>query len=111
MLDYKALQEFRNWLIAVSLIGAITVAFICINLTDIRVLIAYSSVVHMALVLGGVVTMYSSGVYGSLILILGHGLCSRALFCLARILYERIFTRSIILLGGVRLFYPSLMAF
>jgi NADH-ubiquinone oxidoreductase chain 4 len=52
--------------------------------------IAYSSVAHMGIVVGGIITMNYRGLHGSFTLIVTHGLYSSGLFCLANITYERL---------------------
>nr|YP_010127376.1 NADH dehydrogenase subunit 4 [Apomecyna saltator]QPO99872.1 NADH dehydrogenase subunit 4 [Apomecyna saltator] len=94
--------------IVISLVGGIFVSLICIRQSDIKCLIAYSSVAHMGLVLGGIMTMNSWGMWGSLVLMLAHGLCSSGLFCLANISYERIHSRSLYLNKGMLNIMPSL---
>nr|APX40468.1 NADH dehydrogenase subunit 4 [Cryptocephalus pominorum] len=100
--------SFSTILIMVSLFGGILVSLICLRQSDIKSLIAYSSVAHMGLVLSGLLTLSVWGFYGALILMLGHGLCSSGLFCLANLIYERFNTRSIYLNKGLINLVPSL---
>nr|YP_009271136.1 NADH dehydrogenase subunit 4 [Sitophilus zeamais]ANW06515.1 NADH dehydrogenase subunit 4 [Sitophilus zeamais]QJA14881.1 NADH dehydrogenase subunit 4 [Sitophilus zeamais]QKE47562.1 NADH dehydrogenase subunit 4 [Sitophilus zeamais] len=94
--------------ITISLIGGVYVSFICLQQSDMKSLIAYSSVSHMGLVMSGLLTMNSMGMWGSLVLMLGHGLCSSGLFCLANISYERLNSRSLYLNKGLMNFMPAL---
>nr|AWN56100.1 NADH dehydrogenase subunit 4 [Anthonomus grandis] len=94
--------------IVVSLIGGAIIAMICVRQSDMKMLIAYSSVSHMGLVLAGIMTMNLWGFWGALVLMLGHGLCSSGLFCLANFLYERSHSRSIYLNKGMINIMPSL---
>nr|AML26485.1 NADH dehydrogenase subunit 4 [Staphylinidae sp. BMNH 1274658] len=94
--------------ISISLIGGLIVSLICLRQSDIKSLIAYSSVAHMGLVLSGIMTLNSWGFYGSLVMMLAHGLCSSGLFCLANISYERLNSRSIFLSKGMINIMPSL---
>lgn len=94
--------------ICVSLVGGVIVSLICLRQRDIKSLIAYSSVAHMGIVLGGILTINNLGIWGSLVLILGHGLCSSGLFCLANISYERVGSRSIYLNKGILNLFPRL---
>lgn len=87
--------------ILVSLFGGFVISLICLRQRDIKSLIAYSSVSHIGLVLGGIMTMNSWGFYGSLIIIISHGLCSSGLFCLANITYERLGRRRLFLNKGL----------
>ncbi|YP_009271149.1 NADH dehydrogenase subunit 4 (mitochondrion) [Sitophilus oryzae] len=94
--------------ITISLIGSVYMSLICLQQSDIKLLIAYSSVSHMGLVLSGLLTLNLMGMWGSLVLMLGHGLCSSGLFCLANISYERLNSRSLYLNKGLMNFMPTL---
>nr|AKN01358.1 NADH dehydrogenase subunit 4 [Ptilomera tigrina] len=97
--------------ICLSMFGMMVVGFICMFQVDMKSLIAYSSVSHMALVICGIFTMNYMGMLGSLILMIGHGLCSSGLFCLANILYERTNSRSFYFNKGMITLMPSLTFF
>ena len=60
--------------------GGVTIRGLCLRQTDMKSLVAYSSVAHMGLVLSGLITMTCWGVRGALTIILAHGLCSSGLF-------------------------------
>nr|AFQ62127.1 NADH dehydrogenase subunit 4 [Trinodes hirtus] len=93
--------------LVVSLLGGVYVSLICLRQSDIKSLIAYSSVSHMSLVLGGLFTFSCWGFNGSFIMMIAHGLCSSGLFCLANISYERLFSRSLFLNKGLMNIMPS----
>nr|ASL24544.1 NADH dehydrogenase subunit 4 [Semanotus bifasciatus] len=99
---------FSSLLIVISLVGGFIVSLICICQSDIKSLIAYSSVSHMGLALGGIMTLNLWGFWGSLVMMLAHGLCSSGLFCLANISYERLGSRSLYLSKGMLNIMPSL---
>nr|APX40845.1 NADH dehydrogenase subunit 4 [Calomicrus suturalis] len=94
--------------LTISLVGGFLVSLICIRQSDMKSLIAYSSVSHMGLVLGGIMVFNYWGFYGALIMMIAHGLCSSGLFCLANILYERVHSRSLYLNKGLLNIIPSL---
>lgn len=96
------------FLINLSLIGGILVSLSCLRQRDIKSLIAYSSVVHIGLLLSGLLTFNSWGITGSLIIILAHGCCSSGLFVLVNINYERIVSRSIFINKGLINIVPFL---
>nr|YP_009045663.1 NADH dehydrogenase subunit 4 [Napialus hunanensis]AIC37456.1 NADH dehydrogenase subunit 4 [Napialus hunanensis] len=100
--------KFNYIFISISLIGGFLVSILCFCQVDIKSLIAYSSVAHMSFVLGGIFTMNYWGLLGSLVLMLGHGLCSSGLFCLANINYERMGSRSLFINKGMMNFMPSM---
>nr|ALO77607.1 NADH deshydrogenase subunit 4 [Hemipeplus sp. HEM01] len=94
--------------LSISLIGGSVVSFICIRQSDMKSLIAYSSVAHMGLALGGIMTINYWGLSGALTMMVAHGLCSSGLFCLANISYERLVSRSLYLNKGMINIIPSL---
>nr|YP_009349852.1 NADH dehydrogenase subunit 4 [Conocephalus melaenus]AQM39988.1 NADH dehydrogenase subunit 4 [Conocephalus melaenus] len=94
--------------IGLSLIGGILMSLICLRQMDLSALIAYSSVVHMGMVLGGLMTMTTWGFSSVYTLMIAHGLCSSGLFALANISYERLGSRSMLINKGLMNFMPSM---
>nr|YP_009387533.1 NADH dehydrogenase subunit 4 [Nauphoeta cinerea]ARS88102.1 NADH dehydrogenase subunit 4 [Nauphoeta cinerea]AVN67481.1 NADH dehydrogenase subunit 4 [Nauphoeta cinerea] len=95
------------WL-SISLVGGVMVSLICMRQTDLKSLIAYSSVAHMGIVIGSIMTLLYWGFCGSFTLMIAHGLCSSGLFCLANISYERLGSRSLMINKGLLNFMPSM---
>lgn len=87
--------------VALSLVGGLFVSLFCIRQTDLRSLIAYSSVAHISIVIGGIMTLNYWGVCRSFALMVAHGLCSSGLFCLSNISYERFSRRSLLINRGL----------
>nr|WMQ77966.1 NADH dehydrogenase subunit 4 [Vamuna remelana] len=106
------LQEINlklNYLsIIISLIGGFYISLKCFCQVDIKSLIAYSSVAHMSMVISGIMIMNYWGFMGSYIMMIGHGLCSSGMFCLANISYERLHSRSLYINKGMMNFMPSM---
>nr|YP_009159313.1 NADH dehydrogenase subunit 4 [Parochlus steinenii]AKP94961.1 NADH dehydrogenase subunit 4 [Parochlus steinenii] len=100
--------SFNYWWISISLVGGVLVSLVCLRQTDLKALIAYSSVAHMGIVLGGLMTLYFWGISGAFTLMIAHGLCSSGLFCLANISYERLGSRSLLINKGLLNFMPSM---
>lgn len=94
--------------ILISLFGGFIISLICLRQSDIKSLIAYSSVSHIGLVLGGIMTINLWGLYGAIVIIIAHGLCSSGLFCLANVTYERLGSRSLFLSKGLINLMPSI---
>nr|BBH37236.1 NADH dehydrogenase subunit 4 [Priolepis cincta]BBI37587.1 NADH dehydrogenase subunit 4 [Priolepis cincta] len=92
--------------IVLALWGVVMTGTICLRQTDLKSLIAYSSVSHMGLVAGGILTQTPWGYTGALILMIAHGLTSSALFCLANTNYERTHTRTMVLARGLQMTLP-----
>nr|YP_009743948.1 NADH dehydrogenase subunit 4 [Protambulyx ockendeni]QIE12712.1 NADH dehydrogenase subunit 4 [Protambulyx ockendeni] len=95
------------WLI-ISLLGGFYISLKCFCQVDMKSLIAYSSVSHMSIVIGGIMIMNYWGYFGSYIMMIGHGLCSSGMFCLANINYERLHSRSLFVNKGMMNFMPSM---
>nr|ANX10340.1 NADH dehydrogenase subunit 4 [Antheraea assamensis] len=94
--------------ISISLLGGFYISLKCFCQVDIKSLIAYSSVAHMSIVIGGIMVMNYWGYNGSYVLMIGHGLCSSGMFCLANINYERLHSRSMYINKGLMNFMPSM---
>nr|YP_002456355.1 NADH dehydrogenase subunit 4 [Hydropotes inermis]ABX79763.1 NADH dehydrogenase subunit 4 [Hydropotes inermis]AEP21516.1 NADH dehydrogenase subunit 4 [Hydropotes inermis]AJH66126.1 NADH dehydrogenase subunit 4 [Hydropotes inermis argyropus]QKQ14757.1 NADH dehydrogenase subunit 4 [Hydropotes inermis] len=101
------LTEFMAYpFIMLSLWGMIMTSSICLRQTDLKSLIAYSSVSHMALVIVAVLIQTPWSYMGATALMIAHGLTSSMLFCLANSNYERIHSRTMILARGLQTFLP-----
>nr|YP_009630633.1 NADH dehydrogenase subunit 4 [Etisus anaglyptus]QBR55191.1 NADH dehydrogenase subunit 4 [Etisus anaglyptus] len=97
------------WLwMSLGLFGGAYISFVCLRQVDMKSLIAYSSVAHMSLVLCGLMSLSMWGLSGGVVVMVGHGLCSSGLFCLANIVYERISSRSLVVGKGLLSFMPSM---
>nr|YP_010247237.1 NADH dehydrogenase subunit 4 [Gibbium aequinoctiale]ATN40785.1 NADH dehydrogenase subunit 4 [Gibbium aequinoctiale] len=92
----------------IFLIGGLLVSLICLRQSDMKSLVAYSSVAHMGLVLAGLFTFNVWGMFGSILMMVAHGLCSSGLFCLVNVCYERLGSRSLYVNKGMINLMPSL---
>nr|AHY20266.1 NADH dehydrogenase subunit 4 [Trachinotus ovatus] len=101
-LDEKLSYPF----IIFALWGIIMSSTVCLRQTDLKALIAYSSVSHMGLVAGGILINTPWGFTGAQILMIAHGLTSSALFCLANTNYERAHSRTMLLIRGLQVILP-----
>lgn len=90
----------------VAIWGACITGLICTRQTDMKSLIAYSSVGHMGLLVAGTMSNSRWGWSSSLVIMLAHGLCSSALFSLANITYELTSTRSTYISKGILSLFP-----
>nr|UQS79424.1 NADH dehydrogenase subunit 4 [Urocyon cinereoargenteus]UQS79489.1 NADH dehydrogenase subunit 4 [Urocyon cinereoargenteus]UQS79515.1 NADH dehydrogenase subunit 4 [Urocyon cinereoargenteus]UQS80334.1 NADH dehydrogenase subunit 4 [Urocyon cinereoargenteus] len=93
-----------------SLWGMIMTSSICLRQTDLKSLIAYSSVSHMALVIVAILIQTPWSYMGATALMVAHGLTSSMLFCLANSNYERIHSRTMILARGLQTLLPLMAA-
>nr|WAM60720.1 NADH dehydrogenase subunit 4 [Tragelaphus scriptus] len=92
--------------IMLSLWGMIMTSSICLRQTDLKSLIAYSSVSHMALVIVAILIQTPWSYMGATALMIAHGLTSSMLFCLANSNYERVHSRTMILARGLQTLLP-----
>lgn len=97
-----------NFLASVSLVGGVLRCIICLRQSDVKALIAYSSVAHMSLVILGMSMGRWYSNTGSIYIILSHGLCSSGLFYMSFSLYMRFSTRRFLLTRSVVSLIPFL---
>nr|QQP21728.1 NADH dehydrogenase subunit 4 [Strongylogaster xanthocera] len=97
--------------ISISMVGGILISLVCLFQLDLKSLIAYSSVVHMSMLISGFMTLFSWGMCGSFLMMISHGLCSSGMFCLVNVMYERLGSRSILINKGLINFMPSMTLF
>nr|AVW86095.1 NADH dehydrogenase subunit 4 [Levensteiniella iris] len=91
---------------SLALWGGVITSLICLRQNDIKSLIAYSSIGHMALVIMGTSLISIWGWQGALTMMIAHGLCSSCLFFLASMTYEATHTRSMFLTKGLLCLFP-----
>nr|UKE80579.1 NADH dehydrogenase subunit 4 [Diplatys flavicollis] len=91
-----------------SLIGGTLISLVCLRQTDLKSLIAYSSVAHMGLTITSLMTLTTWGISGSMTMMIAHGLTSSGLFCLANMAYERTSSRSLLINRGLMNIMPSM---
>nr|YP_009155403.1 NADH dehydrogenase subunit 4 [Florisuga mellivora]AIY56535.1 NADH dehydrogenase subunit 4 [Florisuga mellivora] len=92
--------------LALALWGALMTSSICLRQTDLKSLIAYSSVSHMGLVIAACMIQTHWSFSGAMILMISHGLTSSMLFCLANTNYERTHSRILLLARGLQPLLP-----
>lgn len=95
-----------KYMSVVTLIGGGILGIYCIVHRDIKLVIAYSSVVHISLVILGFITLCGWGLEGGIIIMFAHGLCSSGIFASANIIYERSHSRRYFLNSGGLTIFP-----
>src|SRR5579872_325103 len=118
-----ACRELNFLVITLSLIAVIYIGFVAIVQTDMKKLIAYSSIAHMGFVTLGAFVVYeivrttgqvqgaAMGMDGAMVQMISHGLISGALFLCVGVLYDRVHSREISAYGGVINTMPIFAAF
>ena len=94
-----------------ALIGGVLSRVLIISLSDIKVIIAYSSIVHMGIVVRMFLLGWAIGMWGCLLIIIRHGFTSSGMFYMANLIYLRSHSRSLILNKGLIRINPSITIF
>jgi len=97
----QASATFAPLIYALSVIAVIYAALVAFAQTDMKKLIAYSSVAHMGVATIGIFTFNAPGITGGLFQMLQHGIVSAALFLIVGVVYDRIHSRDIARYGGL----------
>lgn len=97
----KRSLKYRNLIISVRIWGRLIISLVCLVQIDIKRLVAYSSVVHINLIICGLIRFIKLGFIRSYIIIIAHGLCSSGLFYIVNIYYYRSFSRLILINKGI----------
>ncbi len=97
----QASEVFTPLVLVLSVIAVIYTSLVAFRQTDIKKLIAYSSVAHMGFVTMGIFAGNEAGVQGAVFQMLSHGLISGALFLCVGVVYDRMHTREISFYGGL----------
>ena len=97
----QASHDFAPLIFALSAIAIVYTSLVAFRQTDIKKLIAYSSVAHMGFVTMGIFSGNAVGVQGAVFQMLSHGVISGALFLCVGVVYDRMHTREIAFYGGL----------
>jgi NADH-quinone oxidoreductase subunit M len=96
-----ASASFAPFIYTLSVVAVVYTSLVALAQTDMKKMIAYSSVAHMGVVTIGIFTFNIQGVSGALFQMLSHGVVSAALFLCVGVIYDRIHTREIARYGGL----------
>nr|QTA94000.1 NADH dehydrogenase subunit 4 [Eupristina koningsbergeri] len=108
MMMIQSSIEVNFIFVSISLIGMILLSLVCLRQLDMKLLVAYSSVVHMSIVLFGFCSLSEWGYMSGMIMMIGHGLCSSAMFVIINYIYEQTNTRNLLINKGLIYYLPSL---
>ena len=107
----EASAQFAWLIFALSMVAVVYTSLVALVQTDMKKLIAYSSVAHMAIVTVGLFAFNRQGLEGAMIVMLSHGLVSGALFMSVGVIYDRLHTREIDRYGGLSINMPHYALF
>jgi NADH-quinone oxidoreductase subunit M len=103
-----AAARFTPWIALLALIGVVYGAWVAFAQKDMKKLVAYSSVSHLALVVLGIVAGNTVAISGAIVQMVGHGLTTGLLFLLVGVLYARRHTHEMSEFGGIAVRVPLL---
>lgn len=102
---------FSEYVMILSVFAIVYASLVAIAQTDMKKMIAYSSVAHMGYVTAGIFSFTEIGISGAMMQMLSHGIVSSALFIVVGFLYDRLHTKEIAAYGGVAEKMPNLAVF
>nr|YP_010341296.1 NADH dehydrogenase subunit 4 [Stenamma impar]UNZ99551.1 NADH dehydrogenase subunit 4 [Stenamma impar] len=100
--------KYSYLIYGVGIVGSMLVSILCLSQVDMKSLVAYSSVVHMNMMLCSLLTFYKLGFLGGYVMMISHGLCSSGMFYLVNVYYSRTMSRLLLLNKGMMSMLPSL---
>jgi NADH-quinone oxidoreductase subunit M len=107
----EATAECMTWVLWLSVVGIVYGALVALVQSDMKRLIAYSSVSHLGFCMVGIFALNKLGLAGGVLQMINHGLSTGALFAIVGMIYERYHTRKIASLGGLAARTPILAFF
>jgi len=107
----EASAQFMWLIFGLSMAAVVITSLIALVQHDMKKLIAYSSVAHMAIVTAGLFAFNVQGLEGAMVMMLSHGLVSGALFLCVGVIYDRLHTREIDRYGGLSINMPMYALF
>nr|UAT98573.1 NADH dehydrogenase subunit 4 [Penthicodes caja] len=108
---YYFLFNYGYFFVSLCMFGCLYISMFCMIQSDLKILVAYSSVCHMSLVICGLFSMFGMGLVGSVSFMVAHGFVSSGLFFLIGMVYERLGSRSFFVISGLLNYLPSLSLF
>lgn len=92
---------FADFIYVLSIIAVIYISLVALMQTDMKKMVAYSSIAHMGYVTAGIFSMDRQGLEGAIIQMISHGFISAGLFICVGVLYDRMHTKEIAVYGGL----------
>jgi len=108
ILAITGVYKILRFLMIFRLLGGTILGIACLTFRDMKVIIAYSSVVHMAIIIVSFLSAFIAGLTGGIIVMIAHGICSSGIFACANMMYERSHSRRLIINKGTLNIFPSL---
>ena len=101
-----AAHHFAPYILWLSVVAILYGGFAALAQTDLKKLVAYSSVGHMGFATLGIFALNLNGIEGSVLVMINHGVTTGALFIMVGMIYERLHTRDLNLTAGMGRYMP-----
>nr|AET62625.1 NADH dehydrogenase subunit 4 [Trissolcus basalis] len=108
MIFLKYFYNYNILILSFVLVGSLNVSIMCIRQIDLKMLIAYSSVVHMGFMFVGMFMFFDLSLFSSVLMMISHGICSSGMFCLLNFSYKRIKSRNLLINKGLLQYFPNM---
>nr|ALO64417.1 NADH dehydrogenase subunit 4 [Lasioglossum fulvicorne] len=101
-------MKLKFYIIIMSLLGSVILSGACLRQMDMKILVAYSSVIHMGVLISSMLTLFKISVVGGYLIMVAHGVCSSGLFFLVNICYQETNSRLMLINKGLMNFMPKM---
>nr|ALO64496.1 NADH dehydrogenase subunit 4 [Lasioglossum pauxillum] len=108
MIFMSLFMKLKFYIIIMSMLGSVILSSVCLRQMDMKILVAYSSVVHMGILISSMLTFFKISVLGGYIIMVAHGVCSSGLFFLVNICYQETNSRLMLVNKGLMNFMPKM---
>nr|ALO64557.1 NADH dehydrogenase subunit 4 [Lasioglossum malachurum] len=108
MIFMPLFMKLKFYIIILSLLGSVVLSGVCLRQMDMKILVAYSSVIHMGVLISSMLTFFKISVLGGYIIMVAHGMCSSGLFFLVNISYQETNSRLMVINKGLMNFMPKM---
>nr|ALO64350.1 NADH dehydrogenase subunit 4 [Lasioglossum punctatissimum] len=108
MIFMPLFMKLKFYIMMLSLIGSVVLSGVCLRQMDMKILVAYSSVVHMGILISSMLTFFKISVLGGYVIMVAHGLCSSGLFFLVNIVYQETNSRLMLINKGLMNYMPKM---
>nr|ARX96648.1 NADH dehydrogenase subunit 4 [Lasioglossum sp. SJW-2017] len=108
MIFMSLFMKLKFYFIILSLLGSVILSGVCLRQMDMKILVAYSSVVHMGVLISSMLTFFKISILGGYIIMVAHGVCSSGLFYLVNVMYQETNSRLMMINKGMMNFMPKM---
>nr|ALO64688.1 NADH dehydrogenase subunit 4 [Halictus rubicundus] len=105
---YYLFMNMKFYVMMISLLGSVILSGVCLRQLDMKILVAYSSVVHMGILISSMLTFFKISMIGGYIIMIAHGLCSSGLFFLVNVCYQETNSRLMLINKGLMNYMPKM---